>query len=105
MSENEFEESLKSLSEKLVDVAKDRGVLGEAITVGDTVIMPLSEIKIGFGGAGGQGSGEGEGDKAEQGKGAAVGGIGGGSVRVMPVALMVIRGDEITLETLGEGGE
>ncbi len=103
MSENGYDKSLKAVSERLVEVAKNQGVIGQPLTVGDTVILPLSEINLGFGGAGGQGQGEGEGDKAELGKGAVVGGIGGGGVKVTPMALMVIKGDEITLEPL-EGG-
>lgn len=104
MSDNGFDSSLKMVSEKLVEVAKERGVIGQALTVGDTVILPLSDIKLGFGGAGGQGQGEGEGDKSEQGKGAAVGGVGGGGIQVTPMAIMVIKGDEISIEPLDEGG-
>jgi uncharacterized spore protein YtfJ len=104
MSDNEFDSTLKAVSAKLIEVAKERGVLGEPLAVGNTAILPLCEIKLGFGGAGGQGQGEGEGDKAEQGKGAVVGGVGGGGVRVTPVALMVISGDEVSLESLEEGG-
>ena len=104
MAENGFDEALKAVSERLVAVAKERGVLGQAVSLGDTTILPLSEIKLGFGGGGGEGKGEGQGGKEEVGKGEAVGGFGGGGVRVTPVALVVISGDEITLENLDEGG-
>lgn len=104
MTENRFDEALKAVSERLVAVAKERGVLGAPAELGDTVILPLSEIKLGFGGGGGEGEGEGESDADEKGQGSAAGGFGGGGIRVTPVALVVIEGDEIKLELLEEGG-
>ena len=105
MSENGFDDALKAVRDRLVAVAKERGVLGQAVSLGDTTILPLSEIKLGFGGGGGQGEGEGQGGSDEMGKGEAIVSLGGGGVRVTPMALVVTDGDEIKLEILEEGGE
>ena len=104
---NELEQGLKAVSERIVDVARERGVLGEPLTVGDTSILPLSEIKLGFGGGGGEGEGEGEGENpnSEGGAGTAAFGFGGGGVRVTPLALVIVTDDDVILEGLEEGGE
>jgi uncharacterized spore protein YtfJ len=104
MSGNGFDEALKAVRERLVNLAKDHGVFGQTLNLGETVILPLCEIKVGFGGGGGEGRGEGERSKEEVGKGEFIGGFGGGGVRVIPTALVIIDGDQITLESLEEGG-
>ena len=104
MAEYGFDDTLNAVSARLMEVAKERGVLGQAVELGETTILPLSEVKLGFGGGGGQGEGEGQGG-ADVGKGEAKGGFGGGGVRVTPVALVVIEGDEVRLEVFEEGGE
>lgn len=104
MSDNSFESSFKVVCDKLVELAKTQGVLATPIEVGDTAIIPISELKVGFGGGGGEGTGEGNfGDgQSGQGQGVAAGGAGG--VKVTPVALIVIDGDNVILETMDDNG-
>ena len=104
MSENTLETSFGIVSEKLVALAKEQGVMAAPIEVGDTSVIPISELKVGFGGGGGEGVGQGDmgAGQCGQGKGVASGGFGG--VRISPVAFIVVNGDEITLETMDEEG-
>lgn len=105
MSENTLETSFKIVSDKLIALAKGQGVLAAPIEVGDTAVIPISELKVGFGGGGGEGVGQGDtgsGQCCGQGKGMASGGFGG--VKVNPVAFIVVNGDDITLETMDDNG-
>ena len=104
MSENTFETSFKVICDKLVTLAKEQGVLAAPIEVGSTTIVPVSELKVGFGGGGGQGVGEGDSGSGQSGQGKAIASAGVGSVKVNPVAFIVIDGDAITLETVEDEG-
>lgn len=100
MSDNSFENSFQAVCDKLVGLAKKQGVLGTPIEVGDTIVIPLSELKLGFGGGGGEGVGEGDNDSGGKGRGKAMASGGVGTVKVNPVAFVVVTGDTVTLETL-----
>lgn len=104
MSENSFETSFKVTCDKLVALAKEQGVLATPIEVGSTIIIPLSELKVAFGGGGGQGVGEGDGGSGQMGQGKAMASVGIGNVKVNPVAFIVIDGDTVTLETMDDEG-
>ena len=104
MSENAFETSFKVVSEKLVALAKEQGVLAAPIEVGSTAILPLSELKVAFGGGGGEGAGEGNKGSGQSGHGKAMGSAGAGSVKVNPVAFIVIDGDSVTIEPIDDEG-
>ena len=104
MSDNSFESSFKVVCDKLVALAKEQGVMGTPIEVGSTIILPLSELKVAFGGGGGQGEGEGDRGAGQSGKGKAVASAGVGNVKVNPVAFVVIDGDTVTLETMDDEG-
>lgn len=106
MSEQAFEQSFGLVCDKLVALAKKQGVVGSPVEMGPTTILPLSEIKAAFGGGGGKGMGEGDPNTAEMSKGHGVASAGAGSIKVKPVAFIVIEGDEIHLETIdGNGGQ
>jgi len=104
MNENTFETSFKVVCDKLVALAKEQGVVGAPIEVGNTAILPLSELRVAFGGGGGEGVGEGGTGtgQSSQGKGMASGGI--GNIKVTPLAFVVIDGDTVTLETVDDEG-
>jgi len=102
MSESSFETSFQAVCDTLVALAKEQGVLGTPIEVGDTVILPLSELKVGFGGGGGQGVGEGDSGSGGKGHGKALASGGVGTVKVNPLAFVVISGDTVTLETMDD---
>jgi uncharacterized spore protein YtfJ len=105
MNENSYEDSFKVTCDKLVALAKGQGVLASPIEVGSTIIVPVSELKVAFGGGGGQGVGEGDSGAGPSGQGKAMASVGVGNVKVNPVAFIVIDGDTITLETVDEEGE
>ncbi len=104
MSENSFETSFKVICDKLVALAKEQGVLATPIEVGSTAILPLSELKVGFGGGGGQGEGEGDAGGGQCGQGKGIASVGVGNVKVEPVAFVVIDGDSVTPETMDDEG-
>ncbi len=91
---------LETVRGRLVKMAESNAVVGQPISVGDRHIIPLIELKAGFGGGGGVGEGEGHKGRKhghpERGEG---GGAGAGT-KVTPVALLVIDGDEVRVERL-----
>jgi uncharacterized spore protein YtfJ len=70
---------------ELRQIAKTETVVGEPVTVGDTVIVPVSKISFGFG-AGGGGD-----EKSGGGSGT------GGGVSIEPVAFVAITGGKVQL--------
>ena len=87
-------ELLEVLAAQVRDLAKTETVVGDPITLGDTTIVPVSRVMVGFGG--GSGSGDvNEAGKAEKAGGA--GGGGGGGVRIEPAAFLILRGGEVSV--------
>ena len=79
---NKFEATVSSLFKGMDGFLSAKTVVGEAVTVGDTIILPL--VDVSFGVAAGAGSGEN--------KNRAAGGMGG---KMSPSAVLVIH-DGIT---------
>jgi uncharacterized spore protein YtfJ len=104
MSDQTYERSFEIVCDKLVALAKKQGVVGAPVEMGDTTILPLSEIKAAFGGGGGQGKGEGDLGTPESGKGQGIASAGAGSIKVNPMAFIVIEGETIRLEAIDEQG-
>lgn len=77
---NSFHQVLESLMEGANGVLTSRTVVGEPITVGDTIIIPLSDVSIGVG-AGSNGA-----ERKD-------GGMGGFSAKMTPTAVLVIKND------------
>lgn len=77
---NGFSQVLESLMEGANGVLTSRTVVGEPITVGDTIIIPLSDVSIGVG-AGSNGA-----ERKD-------GGMGGFSAKMSPTAVLVIKND------------
>ncbi len=87
-------ELLEVLARQVRELAKTETVVGDPIVVGDTTIVPISRVMVGFGG------GSGAGDVGEGGKGEKVGGSGGGGgggVRIEPAAFIVKRGSDVSI--------
>lgn len=99
------------------DVAKSDVVVGEPIVVGDTTLIPLSRVSVGFGAGGGEGEGKGpaggrrrrgrgkagngngsECEELAEGKGLGMGAGGGGKVR--PVGVIVMAPDGVRVEMI-----
>lgn len=82
MGENNFKGTIDSLFQGMNSVISSKTVVGEAIHVGDTIILPLVDVSFGIGA--GAYAGDKSGDKKEQ----AAGGLGG---KMTPSAVLVIQ--------------
>jgi len=78
MADNNFDTTVESLFRGMDSYISSKTVVGEAVTVGDTIILPLVDVTFGMG-AGATGE-----DKKQKG----VGGIGG---KLSPCAVLVIH--------------
>lgn len=77
---NSFNKVLDSLMEGATGVLTSKTVVGEPITIGDTIIIPLSDVSIGVG-AGSNGA-----EKKDS-------GMGGFSAKMTPTAVLVVKND------------
>jgi uncharacterized spore protein YtfJ len=93
---NPAQNILKDLVGELKSLAKTETIVGAPITAGEFTIIPISRVSLGVGAGGGAGETE---KKVSTGEG----GGGGGGIRISPVALVSIRGQEITIHMLGRG--
>jgi uncharacterized spore protein YtfJ len=83
------------MNERLDGLVKANAVVAKTISVGDRHVIPLCELGLGFGVGGGQG----EAEEAGQGKGS--GGGAGGGAKATPVAVIVVDGGKVRIESLG----
>ena len=75
---NKFKETVESLFQGMDSVVSSKTVVGDAIHIGDTIILPLVDVSFGIG------AGAFSGDKKEKG----AGGVGG---KMSPCAVLVIQ--------------
>ena len=81
-----LDETLRALLEKVQTISRSETVVGDARKIGDTTIVPISRVRIGFA----VGTHD-RGEKSPRGK--AEGGVTGGGILVDPVAILYIDGD------------
>ena len=81
---NSFESTVSSLFKGMDQFISSKTVVGDAITVGDTIILPLMDVSFGVG------AGASSAEKKDNG----AGGLGG---RISPSAVLVIKDDNIRL--------
>ncbi len=94
----EMVESLtKTTLGEIEKILTTRTVVGEPITVGEVILIPLISIGFGFGAGGGSGKGE-----AKQ-KGEGAGSGTGGGAWVRPSAVIIIEKDNVRLESVKGG--
>lgn len=79
MAENNVSTVVKSLMEGANGVLSAKTVVGEPVQVGDTILIPLSDVTVGCG------AGASSSDKKD-------GGGGGFSAKMSPSAVLIIRG-------------
>lgn len=84
------------LFEKLENFVKTKTVVGEAIVIGDTTLIPFVNVSFGLGAGGGDGD-DGKGSKG-------TGGGAGIGARVAPTAVLVIQGDKIEMLSISKPG-
>lgn len=87
MAEVNIANNINTLFENLEKVLTTKTVFGEAITVGDTTLIPVIDIRFGLGTCGGAG------DAPDKGGGAGYGGGTGGCITAS--AVIVIKGEEV----------
>ncbi|MDG6243114.1 MAG: spore germination protein GerW family protein [Methanolobus sp.] len=87
-----LEDIMKEVSAELERLVSTKTVVGEAMVVGQTTIIPVTKVSFGFGSGGGQGKTKGE----EEG----FGGGGGAGAKIEPVAFIVISPEGTRLMSL-----
>ena len=80
-----LEELLKTVLPELRQIAKGQTVVGDPITAGESTVIPISKVSVGFG-AGGGGD-----EKSGRGSGT------GGGASIEPIALIVITDGKVQL--------
>jgi len=87
------------LMARLIALARDGAVVSQPIAIDDRYVVPLCELSLAYGGGGGGGETEAS-DTGDQAGGGGLGGGGGASVK--PLAVLVIDGDDVRIESLCE---
>lgn len=87
---------LKGLIGELKTLAKTETVVGSPFSAGEFTVIPISRVSLGVGAGGGTGGDNRKGATGE-------GGGGGGGIRINPVALVAVRGAELSVHALGRG--
>ncbi len=82
MADNQFQSVVRSLMEGADGVLSSKTVVGEPITIGDTILIPLNDVTIGCGGGV---SSTGSGARKDS-------GMGGFSAKLSPSAVLIIKG-------------
>jgi uncharacterized spore protein YtfJ len=90
---------ISMIRDRLKKLAQSNAVVSRPISVGDRHVLPLCELSMGFGGGGG--TGEDTADK-EQNKGQGTGGGTAGTAKATPIAVIVVDGNQVRIETLGK---
>jgi uncharacterized spore protein YtfJ len=87
-----FNETLELLTTGFEKFINTKTVVGEPFHIGDVALVPVITVTCGIGGGGGEGT------ASNEGKGAGGVGVGaGGGFRVQPVAILVVKGQEVTM--------
>lgn len=95
MADNNVVEILKGVVGELREIARSETIIGEPVTVGDTTVIPIVKISVGFGAGGGQG----ENQKA----GTGFAGGGGGGANIEPAGFIIMSPDGVKFLSTGKG--
>jgi uncharacterized spore protein YtfJ len=87
---------LNGLIGELKTLAKTETIVGSPFSAGEFTVIPISRVWLGVAAGGGTGGVDKKGASGE-------GGGGGGGIRILPVALVAVRGAEFHVHTLGRG--
>lgn len=93
-------EFLDDLGDQLSGLTNGDLVVGSKLVLGNTTIVPLSKVSLGFGGGGGGGEERAEDDSPIRNSGTGGGTGGGGSVK--PVAVAVFRDSGVEIMRVPE---
>jgi uncharacterized spore protein YtfJ len=92
------EDLFERVAPKLEGLVKGNAVVGTILSVGPRHAIPLVELSLSLGGGGGSGDGT---DPATGGHGSGHGGAAGGGMKATPVAVVVVEGNNVTIQPLG----
>lgn len=85
----DIKQNIESIFSHLENMFKANTVIGDPIVIGDITLIPVVNVTFGIGTGGGEGK-----DARDQGGG----GIGAGTgARLIPAAVIVIRGDQVSM--------
>jgi uncharacterized spore protein YtfJ len=93
-----IQDLLSSISGHLGKLAEGNAIVAKTLSVGNRHVIPLCELSMGFGGGGGVGEGTDESGKS--GGGSGTGGGAGGGAKANPVAVVVIDGGKVRVDSL-----
>lgn len=96
---NDVKNVISMIGERLKKLAQSNAVVSRPISMGDRHVLPLCELCMGFGGGSGIGEDAGSG---EQSKGQGAGGGTAGTAKATPVAVVVVEGNKVRIQTLGK---
>ena len=91
-----FAQNMEAMFEKFEKFVKERTVIGEPIQMGNITMIPASTISFGMANAGG----DGRDDKANAN---GTGGGGGLGAKIVPTAMIVIKGDNVEILPISKG--
>ena len=94
MDKNYIKNNLETIFENFQNMIKVETVVGQAVHIGDTILVPFVDITFGFGTGGVNG-------KEETGRQS---GGGGGGAKMEPTAVLVIKGDRVEMFSIKKGG-
>ncbi len=86
-----------SIMNRLTRLAKESAVISKPISVDGRYVVPVCRLALGYGGGGGEGEANGSPDASS-----GSGGGGGGGAGVMPLAVLIVDGNDVRLESLYE---
>lgn len=96
---NDVKGIISMISERLKKIAQSNAVVTKPVSFGDHHVLPMCELKLGFAGGGATGEDRGGG---EQSGGQGTGGVAGGSAKATPIAVIVVDGQNVRIESLGK---
>jgi len=99
---NKAEAIIDTILEKLQSFARTETVIGNPVEVGNTTILPVIKVSIGFGAGGGEGTIE-DGKENKTPSGGGGGGAGGGGVSIVPVGFIVVDDKGVRFLGMGKG--
>lgn len=94
MDNSNIKNNLEQIFESFREMIKVETVVGQAVHIGDAILVPFVDVTFGFGTGGLNG-------KTDNGRDS----IGsGGGARLEPAAILVIKGDRVEMFSIKKGG-
>lgn len=94
MDNSYIKNNLEQIFESFKEMIKVETVVGQAVHIGDAILVPFVDVTFGFGSGGLNG-------KTDNGNNS----IGsGGGARLEPAAILVIKGDRVEMFSIKKGG-